>query len=183
MMKIGDFAKVPHDAAASRGGRLARAVVVMLLSGAIATGHALARAQENTEVEGTDSTARVAISTTLAPAAIGPYSQAIRVGKTVYLSGQIAIDPTTNVFMTGASIQDQTQRALENLAGVLAAAGLGMDNVVATTVYLQDLNDFASMNAVYATFFKTSPPSRATIQVAGIPKGARIEISAIAVAP
>jgi 2-iminobutanoate/2-iminopropanoate deaminase len=116
-------------------------------------------------------------------AAIGPYSQAIRVGRTVYLSGQIAIDPTTNQFMTGASIEDQTKRVLENLAGVLTAAGLTLDDMVNATVYLADLNDFAKMNQVYATFFKNAPPARATIQVAGISRNAKVEISAIAVAP
>jgi len=179
-MKIQDFAQFTHTAAGSQRGRLTQAISAVLLAGAMSVGHGIAQAQESTEADGPG---RIAISTTLAPAAIGPYSQAIRVGKTVYLSAQIAIDPTTNVFMTGASIQDQTQRALENLAGVLAAAGLTLDNIVATTVYLQDLNDFASMNAVYATFFKSPAPARATVQVAGIPKGAKISISAIAVAP
>jgi len=182
-MKIHDVANASHPVAHTRSGRLARGFAVLLLSGAMVAGHARARAQETTETEGPDGPARVAISTTLAPAAIGPYSQAIRVGKVVYLSGQIAIDPATNVFMTGATIQEQTQRVLENLAGVLAAAGLTLDSVVSTTVYLQDLNDFANMNAVYATFFKSAPPARSTIQVAGIPKGAKISISAIAVAP
>jgi 2-iminobutanoate/2-iminopropanoate deaminase len=99
------------------------------------------------------------------------------------LSGQIAIDPTTNQFMTGASIEDQTKRVLENLAGVLTAAGLTLDDMVNATVYLADLNDFAKMNQVYATFFKNAPPARATIQVAGISRNAKVAISAIAVAP
>ena len=99
------------------------------------------------------------------------------------MSGQIAIDPTTNQFMTGASIEDQTRRVLENLAGVLTAAGLTLDDLVNATVYLNDLNDFAKMNQVYATFFKNAPPARATIQVAAIPRNAKVEISAIAVAP
>jgi len=167
----------------SAGRPMSKGILALLISGAVLAGSPVARAQESAEGEGSEGPGRIAISTTLAPAAIGPYSQAIRVGKTVYLSAQIAIDPTTNVFMTGASIQDQTQRVLENLQGVLAAAGLGMDSIVSTTVYLIDLNDFAAMNAVYATFFKTSPPARATLQVAGIPKGARIAISAIAVVP
>jgi 2-iminobutanoate/2-iminopropanoate deaminase len=155
---------------------IARAALSALVVGVIAVGSAVARADD-------DEARKIVISTPLAPAAIGPYSQAIRVGKTVYLSGQIAIDPATNQFMTGASIEDQTRRALENLAGVLTAAGMTLDDVVNTTVYLQDLNDFAAMNQVYATFFKTAPPARATLQVAGIPRNARVEISAIAVVP
>ena len=148
-----------------------------LLAGVIAIGSvAAARADD-------DEAGKVVISTPLAPAAIGPYSQGIRVGKTVYLSGQIAIDPTTNQFMTGASIEEQTKRVLENLAGVLTAAGLRLEDVVNTTVYLADLNDFTKMNQVYATFFKNAPPARATLQVAGIPRNAKVEISAIAVAP
>jgi len=155
---------------------IARGALTALIVGVIAVGSAVAGADD-------DDARKVVISTPLAPAAIGPYSQAIRVGKTVYLSSQIAIDPTTNQFMTGASIEDQTRRVLENLAGVLTAAGMTLDDVVNATVYLQDLNDFAAMNQVYATFFKNAPPARATIQVAGIPRNAKVSISAIAVAP
>lgn len=150
------------------------ALLTALFAGAITVASAAARADD-------DGGGKVVISTPLAPAAIGPYSQAIRVGKTLYVSGEIAIDPTTNQFMTGASIEDQTARVLKNLTGILTAAGLTLDSVVSTTVYLSDLNDFAAMNGVYATFFKNAPPARATIQVAGIPKGAKVEISAIAV--
>ena len=148
-----------------------------LIAGVIAIGSAVALADDD------GGGGKVVISTPLAPAAIGPYSQAIRVGRTVYLSGQISIDPTTNTFNSNASIEDQTHRALENLTGVLTAAGLRLDDVVSTTVYLTDLNDFAKMNQVYATFFTSGPPARATIQVAGIPRNAKVEISAIAVAP
>src|ERR1700686_1555600 len=102
------------------------------------------------------------IATPNAPEAIGPYSQAIRVGKTVYLSGQIAIDPKGNQPMGNASIEDQTRRVLENLKAVLAADGLTMDNIVSTSVFLKDVSDFAKMNEVYATFFKNAPPARAT---------------------
>ena len=123
------------------------------------------------------------ISTPNAPEAIGPYSQAIRVGKTVYLAGQVAIDPKTKKFMADASIEDQTRQTLENLKAVLEADGLTMDNVVSTSVFLQDLNDFGKMNQVYGTYFKTAPPARATVQVAKLPLGAVVEISAIAVAP
>ena len=154
---------------------IARGGLTALIAGVIAIGSVAARADDD------NGGGKVVISTPLAPAVIGPFSQAIRVGKTVYLSGQIAIDPTTNQFMTGASIEDQTRRVLENLAGVLTAAGLRLDDVVNTTVYLADLNDFAKMNQVYATFFKNAPPARTTIQVAGILRNGKVEISAIAV--
>lgn len=147
--------------------------LIALIGGAIAMGPVVTRAEEGD--------GKLVISTPLAPAAIGPYSQAIRVGRTVYISGEIAIDPTTNQFMAGASIEDQTEQVLKNLSGILTAAGLRLDNVVATTVYLADLADFAKMNGVYAKYFTTAPPARATTQVAGIPKGAKVEISAIAV--
>jgi 2-iminobutanoate/2-iminopropanoate deaminase len=123
------------------------------------------------------------IATSNAPAAIGPYSQAIRVGKTVYLSGQIAIDPKSNQPIADASIEDQTRRVLENLKAVLAADGLTMDNVVSVSVFLKDVGDFAKVNEVYATFFKSAPPARATIEVARLPRDMKIEISAIAVHP
>src|SRR5882757_1631221 len=152
---------------------IARRGLTALIAGVIAVGSAAARAHDRDD---DGDAGKVVISTPLAPAAIGPYSQAIRVGRTVYLSGQIAIDPTTNLFMTGASIEEQTQRALENLAGVLTAAGLRLEDVVNTTVYLSDLNDFVKMNQVYATFFKNAPPARATLQVAGIPRNAKVEI-------
>jgi 2-iminobutanoate/2-iminopropanoate deaminase len=118
-----------------------------------------------------------------APAAIGPYSQAIKVGKTVYLSGQIAIDPKTKQLMGDAPIEDQTKRVLENLKAVLAADGMTLENVVSTTVYVKDLNDFAKVNEVYAMFFTSAPPARATVEVARLPKDAKIEISAIAMRP
>ena len=123
------------------------------------------------------------IATPNAPEAIGPYSQAIRVGKTVYLSGQIAIDPKSKQPMGDASIEDQTRRVLENLKAVLAADGLTMDNVVSASVFLKDVGEFAKMNEVYSTFFKNAPPARATIEVARLPRDMKIEISAIAVHP
>ena len=123
------------------------------------------------------------IATPNAPEAIGPYSQAIRVGKTVYLSGQIAIDPKSKQPMGDASIEDQTRRVLENLKAVLAADGLTMDNIVSASVFLKDVGEFAKMNEVYATFFKNAPPARATIEVARLPRDMKIEISAIAVHP
>jgi 2-iminobutanoate/2-iminopropanoate deaminase len=123
------------------------------------------------------------IATQTAPNAIGPYSQAIRAGKTLYLAGQIAIDPKTNQVMSNGTIEEQTRRVLDNLSAVLAADGLTMDHVVTTTVFLKDLNDFEKMNGVYATYFKNAPPARATIEVARIPRDVKVEISAIAVAP
>src|SRR5258708_4733689 len=123
------------------------------------------------------------VSSPNAPEAIGPHSQAIKSGKTVYLSGQIAIDPKTKQLMTNASIEDQTRLALENLKAVLAADGLTMDSIVSATVFLTDLTDFAKMNEVYATYFKNSPPARATVEVAHLPRSAKVEISAIAAHP
>src|ERR1700686_4841358 len=126
---------------------------------------------------------RKVISTPAAPNAIGPYSQGIHVGKTLYVSGEIAIDPKTNQVMSNATIEDQTRRALENIKAILAADGLTMDDVASTTVYLTDISEFDRMNQVYAPFFKTAPPARATAQVARLARDVKIEISAIAVAP
>lgn len=126
---------------------------------------------------------KVVISSPNAPEAIGPYSQAIRAGNTVYLAGQVAIDPKTKKMRSDASIEDQTKQVLDNLKAVLEADGLTLDNVVSTSVFLQDLNDFKAMNGVYATYFTKAPPARATVQVARLPLDAKIEISAIAVKP
>ena len=115
-----------------------------------------------------------------APAAVGPYSQAIRAGGMVFLAGQIPIDPKTGQANLG-SIEEQTAQVFENLKAVLAAGGMTLDNVVSTTVYVKDLNDFAKLNTVYGTYFKDKPPARATVQVQRLPKDAAVEISAIAV--
>jgi 2-iminobutanoate/2-iminopropanoate deaminase len=115
-----------------------------------------------------------------APAAVGPYSQAIRSGSMVFLAGQIPIDPKTGQTNLG-TIEEQTAQVFENLKAVLAAAGMTLDNVVSTTVYVKDLNDFAKLNAVYGTYFRDKPPARATVQVQRLPKDAAVEISAIAV--
>jgi 2-iminobutanoate/2-iminopropanoate deaminase len=128
-------------------------------------------------------TGKKVVATPNAPNAIGPYSQAIRAGKTLYLSGQIAIDPKTNQAMSNASIEDQTRRVLDNLAAVLAAEGLTMDHVVSTIVFLKDVSEFDKMNGVYATYFKLAPPARATVEVARLPRDMKVEISAIAIAP
>ncbi|MBA3590150.1 MAG: RidA family protein [Methylibium sp.] len=115
-----------------------------------------------------------------APEAIGPYSQAIKHGNTLYLAGQIPIDPKTKQLNTG-SIEEQTRLVLDNLKAVLAADGMTLDNVVLTNVFMKDLNDFAKMNAVYATYFTSKPPARATVQVARLPRDVAVEISAVAV--
>ena len=114
-----------------------------------------------------------------APAAIGPYSQAIDAGDFVFLSGQVPIDPKTGELVPG-DISAQTDRVLDNLAAVLEAAGCSFGDVVKTTIYLIDLGDFQTVNATYAKRFQSAPPARATIQVSALPKGARVEIDAIA---
>jgi len=126
--------------------------------------------------------AKSAISTTDAPAAIGPYSQAIRTGDTIFTSGQIPIDPATGDLVPGG-IEAQTTRVCENLKAVLAAAGLDFTRVVKTTVFLKSMADFAAMNAIYAQYFAppgTIPPARSTVQVAALPKDALVEIECIA---
>ncbi|MCK7495857.1 MAG: RidA family protein [Comamonadaceae bacterium] len=120
------------------------------------------------------------ISTPSAPAAIGPYSQAIRHGGMVFLAGQIPIDPKTNQLMADAPIEDQTRLVLDNLKAVLEASGLSMDDVVSTSVFLKDMNDFPKMNAVYAEYFKQMALARATVEVARPPRDVKVEISAIA---
>ena len=119
------------------------------------------------------------ISTTKAPAAIGPYSQAIQVGNLVYTSGQIPIDPATGVFVEGG-IREQTRQSLLNLKAILEEAGLTMSDVVKTTVFLADMNDFADMNAVYAEFFAEPYPARSAVAVKMLPKGALVEIEVVA---
>lgn len=120
-----------------------------------------------------------AISTAEAPAAIGPYSQAIHAGDLVFLSGQVPIDPRTGE-LVGGDIAAQTERVLDNLGAVLAAAGCSFGDVVKTTIYLVDLGDFRAVNQTYAKRFTAAPPARATVQVSALPKGARVEIDAIA---
>ncbi len=123
---------------------------------------------------------KIVIKSANAPAAIGPYSQAIKTGNVVYASGQIPLDPASGLMVPGG-IKEQTGRVLQNLKAVLEAAGGKLDNVVKTTVYLADMAQFAEMNEVYATFFTEKPPARATVQVAALPKNALVEIDAIAV--
>jgi 2-iminobutanoate/2-iminopropanoate deaminase len=119
------------------------------------------------------------IATDQAPRAIGPYSQAVVAGGLLFCSGQIPLDPESGVLVSG-TVADETRRVLENLRGVLAAAGLGFDAVVRTTVYLTDLADFPVVNQVYAEFFPPPSPARSTVQVAALPREARVEIDAIA---
>lgn len=122
------------------------------------------------------------VKTPGAPAAIGPYSQAVRAGEFLFCSGQIPLDPSTGRMIEGG-IEAQTERVLENLAAVLSAGGSSLDEVVKTTVYLEDLGDFPAMNAVYGKYFPNDPPARATVGVARLPAGARVEIDAVAFRP
>jgi 2-iminobutanoate/2-iminopropanoate deaminase len=122
---------------------------------------------------------RQAVSTQSAPAAIGPYSQAIKAGNLLFVSGQVPIDPATGNLVPGDIVQ-QTRRVFQNLGEILKAANLTFDAVVRTTVYLIDMYEFAAMNEVYATFFTAPAPARATVQVARLPKDARVEIDLIA---
>ena len=129
------------------------------------------------------SSSKSAIATTAAPAAIGPYSQAVRIGNILYTSGQVALDPATGNLVPGG-IEAQTTRVLQNLKAVLSAAGLDFAHVVKTTVFLKDMGDFAAMNTLYAQAFAPEgivPPARSTVQVAGLPKDALVEIECIAV--
>ncbi|TMA29478.1 MAG: RidA family protein [Deltaproteobacteria bacterium] len=119
------------------------------------------------------------VSTEKAPKAIGPYSQAIRSGDLIFTSGQIPLDPATQQLVQG-DIRAQTERVMENLAAVLAAAGSGFDRVVKATIFVIDLNDFAAVNEMYGKRFPKDPPARSTVQVAALPKGARVEIELVA---
>jgi len=121
---------------------------------------------------------RKVISTSQAPAAIGPYSQAIRAGKFLFASGQLGLDPTTGNLQEG--IEAQTRQALANLQAVLAEAGGSVENVVKTTIFLADLAHFATVNNLYAQVFQTEPPARSTVQVAALPKGGLVEIEIVA---
>jgi len=119
------------------------------------------------------------IETDRAPQAIGPYSQAVKARGFVYASGQIPIDPVTGQFVAGG-ITEQTEQVMKNVAAVLEAAGSGLDRIVKTTVFLADMQEFAAMNEVYGKFFASDPPARATVQAAGLPRNARVEIEVVA---
>ena len=120
------------------------------------------------------------IQTEQAPAAIGPYSQAIRIGDFLYTSGQIALDPESGIFLSG-KIEEETEQTLKNISAILQAGGVNFENVIKTTVYMSDLNDFTRMNQIYEKYFSTNKPARACVQVAALPKGAKLEIDAIAI--
>ena len=120
------------------------------------------------------------IHTEKAPKAIGPYSQAIRANNFIYTAGQVALDPVSGD-LVGLTVEDQTRQALTNLRNVLEAANSGLNYVVKTTVFLKDMNDFPKMNSVYAEFFSEGHPARSTVAVAGLPKGALVEIEAVAI--
>jgi 2-iminobutanoate/2-iminopropanoate deaminase len=122
---------------------------------------------------------RQAVSTPTAPAAIGPYSQAIRAGNLLFLSGQIPIDPATGD-LVGGGIEAQTRQVFQNIGEILKAGGTSFDGVLSATVYLMDMNDFAKVNEIYATYFSSPAPARATVQVARLPKDCRVEIQVIA---
>lgn len=119
------------------------------------------------------------LSTTKAPAAIGPYAQGVQAGQMVFVSGQLPIDPATGEMCTG-TVGDMTRQSMNNIAAILAEAGCTLAHVVKTTIFLKDLEDFAQVNAAYAEFFPENPPARACVQVAKLPKDARVEIEAIA---
>ena len=120
------------------------------------------------------------IATDRAPRAIGPYSQAVRAGNVLFASGQIPIDPATGEFVAGG-IAEQTEQVMRNLSQVFAAAGASLNQVVKTTVFLADMNDFTAMNEVYGRYFDENPPARATVQAGRLPRDAKVEIEAIAV--
>ena len=119
------------------------------------------------------------VSTNEAPAAIGPYSQAVRSGRFLFCSGQIPLDPKSGEIVSG-DIAAQTRRVLDNIAAVLRAEGLTFENVVKTTVFLTDLGDFQTVNEIYGSYFKQEPPARSTVQISALPKGAKLEIEVIA---
>jgi 2-iminobutanoate/2-iminopropanoate deaminase len=124
---------------------------------------------------------RDVVSTPAAPAAIGPYSQAVRVGDLVFCSGQIALDPKSGQMVGGGDVVAETRQVMANLSAVLEAAGSRLARVVKTTIFLVDLGDFTAVNEVYAESFPSAPPARATVQVSRLPRDARVEIEAIAV--
>jgi len=123
-----------------------------------------------------------AVRSPQAPRPVGPYSQAIRAGRFLFISGQLPIDPNTGQ-LVGGSVAEQTRRCMENIKAILAAAGASLKHIVKTTIYLADLKDFPAVNQAYANYFDLDPPARTTIQAAAVPKGAAIEMDAIAYLP
>ena len=125
--------------------------------------------------------AKETIHTDTAPKALGPYSQAIKAGEFIFTAGQVGLDPQSGEIVAGG-IEAETRQVLNNIKKILEAAGSSLDRVVKTTVYLRDIQDFAAMNGVYATFFTANPPARSTVQVAALPRGVAVEIDTIAIA-
>lgn len=121
------------------------------------------------------------ISTSEAPGAVGPYSQAVRLGNFVFCSGQIPLDPKTSQIVEGG-IDVQTKRVMENITAVLRAENLGFEHIVKTTIFLTSMGDFQTVNEIYGSYFKSDPPARSTVQVSGLPKGANVEIEVLAMA-
>jgi 2-iminobutanoate/2-iminopropanoate deaminase len=126
---------------------------------------------------------RTVVHSDAAPAAIGPYSQAIRVGQLIFCSGQIGLHPTSRELAGAGDVRAETRQVMDNLGAVLTAAGASFANVVKTTIYLADLADFGAVNEIYASYFGDAPPARVTVGVAGLPRGALVEIDALALAP
>ena len=124
---------------------------------------------------------KTVIATENAPAAVGPYSQAIQVGDLIFTAGQLGLDPATGDF-AGEDVATQTRQALKNIRAILEEAGAGMNQIVKTTIFVEDMADFQTVNAVYAEFFENAPPARSTVEVAALPLGGRVEIEAVAVA-
>ena len=122
---------------------------------------------------------KTCISTSSAPEAIGPYSQAVSNGSLVFCSGQIPLDPSTGELLS-ASVGEETKRCMDNLAAVLAEAGSGVDKILKTTIYVTNMDDFGEVNEAYGSFFPSAPPARATVGVAALPKGARVEVECVA---
>lgn len=120
------------------------------------------------------------ISTSDAPQAVGPYSQAIKWGSLLFCSGQIAIDPQTQAVLTEKNVKEQTEQVMKNIGAVLKAADLGYENIVKTTIFLTSMDDFQAVNEVYAQYFKAEPPARSTVAVAGLPKNVKVEIEVLA---
>lgn len=139
-------------------------------------------ASPTSEIETEPTEARQIIDTTQAPAAIGPYSQAVQIGRHLYLSGQIGIDPQTGEMVAGG-VEPETRQVLANTGAVLAAAGFSPADVVQSVVFLADMNDYAAVNEIYGEFFAGAPPARAAVQVARLPKEARVEIMMTAIRP
>ena len=160
--------------------RLALPVLAATLAGFTGLAIGLQTTSASAGAEGAAGNHRV-LSSADAPAAIGPYSQGIAAGPQAYLSGQLPIDPATGQIPPGSTIRDQTRQVIRNLEAVLKSDGMSLQDIVSTTVYLSDINDFAAFNETYAEYFTVQPPARATVQVAQIPRGAKVEISAIAI--